>query len=142
MKMQGREFEDLIQLFFGRLHETMTPGQVEEIEEQQQEFCNVYKKENHLKRLVDRRGFVKDFNKAWCPFNRRFPALITFLGGLGTDFPGTSSVKSDFSVLKWTKNQNSAALTNFSLEGILQAKQFCTISELHVLYIEYNSRLV
>jgi hypothetical protein len=45
-------------------------------------------------------------------------------GGLATVFLGTATVESDFSVLKYAKNDYRTALTDFSLEGILHAKQF------------------
>ena len=72
----------------------------------------------------------KDFEAAWKPFQSRFPMLTQFLGGLGTVFPGTSSVEADFSLLKWSKDDFSAALTDFSLEGILHAKQFRLLQKL------------
>jgi hypothetical protein len=47
-----------------------------------------------------------------------------FCGGLATIFPGTTTVESDFSVLNWEFDEYRSALTESSLEGIMQAKQF------------------
>ena len=58
----------------------------------------------------------------------RFKHLKLFCGGLATAFPGTSTVESDFSVVKWEKDDCRIALRDFSLEGILHAKQFTKIS--------------
>ena len=54
----------------------------------------------------------------------RFKHLKLFCGGLATAFPGTSTVESDFSVVKWEKDDCRIALTDFVLKGILHAKQF------------------
>ena len=52
------------------------------------------------------------------------------LGGLATVFPDTASVESDFSVLGWEKDTYRSALTDFSLEGLLHARQFHKLCEL------------
>ena len=73
----------------------------------------------------------KGFEAAWKPIQFRFPMLTQFLGGLGTVFPGTLSVKADFYLLEWSKDDFSVALINFSLEGILHAKQFQLLQNLY-----------
>ena len=42
---------------------------------------------------------------------------------MATAFPGTSNVESDFSIVKWEKDVMQMNLSDFSLEGILHAKQ-------------------
>ena len=44
---------------------------------------------------------------------------------------GTSTVESDFSILRWetTKNCFRKGLSDFGLEGVLQAKQFLFIEQ-------------
>jgi hypothetical protein len=42
---------------------------------------------------------------------------------LATAFPNTTSVESDFSILKWEEDDKRKAMTNLSLEGIFQVKQ-------------------
>jgi hypothetical protein len=44
--------------------------------------------------------------------------------GLATAFPNTTSVESDFSIVKWEKNDSRSSLTSLSLVGIMHAKQF------------------
>jgi hypothetical protein len=58
--------------------------------------------------------------------------LERFVGGLETIFPGTSTVASDFSVVKYEKNTNRLSLTNASLKGILHAKQYRSMHSLKV----------
>jgi hypothetical protein len=50
--------------------------------------------------------------------------LRTFCGGLATLFPNSTSVESNFSVLKWEKDPYRNNLLNLSLEGVFQSKQF------------------
>jgi hypothetical protein len=38
-------------------------------------------------------------------------------------FPSTTSIESDFSILKWEMDANRTGLMHLSLEGIFQAKQ-------------------
>ena len=64
------------------------------------------------------------FSDAWACTNNRFPSLQKFCGGLASAFPNTATVESDFSVIGWEKDQCRPSLTDFSLEGILHAKQY------------------
>jgi hypothetical protein len=65
-----------------------------------------------------------DFDVAWEGLSAKYGNLHKFFGGLATVFPGTSSVESDFSLLKMTSDVHSTNLTDFSLESKLHAKQF------------------
>ena len=81
-----------------------------------------YSQEEALMQQIDGGGPNVSFETAWQPLCGRFQALNQFAGGLATVFPGTSSVESDFSILKRSKDEFSTALTDFSLEGVLHAK--------------------
>jgi hypothetical protein len=65
-----------------------------------------------------------------CIGSGRFEKLKEFCGGLGTVFPGTATVESDFSIVNFEKNDYRAALTDLSLEGILHSKQFTTVQSI------------
>ena len=80
--------------------------------------------EESLRKLIDQVRPKDSFEKAWYPFYDRFPLLNQFVGGVATVFPGTSTVESGFSILKWSEDDFSTAMTDFSLEGIKYAKQF------------------
>jgi hypothetical protein len=45
-------------------------------------------------------------------------------------FPGTATVESDFSVIGWEKDIYRSARTDFSLEGMLHARQFDSLRRL------------
>jgi hypothetical protein len=64
------------------------------------------------------------FDEAWSVIGTQYPNVCDFFGGLASVFPGTSTVESDSSVIGYEKDNYRTALTNFSLEGILQCKQF------------------
>jgi hypothetical protein len=62
------------------------------------------------------------YRDAWIGLHNMYLLLEKFVDGLATIFPGTSTVESDFSVVKYEKNKNRMSLTNASFEGILHAK--------------------
>jgi hypothetical protein len=64
------------------------------------------------------------FRESWKLLEGRFEELVDFSGGLATIIPGTATVESDFSVIGWEKDIYRNALTAFSLEGLLHARQF------------------
>ena len=68
-----------------------------------------------------------DFNDAWemlSTVGLDLPMLRSFCTGLGTIFPNTATVESDFSVIGIEKSIYKTNLSDFSLESILHAKQF------------------
>ena len=73
---------------------------------------------------------MTSFEKGWAPANGRFHTLRDFCGGLASVFPNTATVEADFSVIGWEKNVYRKSLTDFSLEGIIQAKQFRRLQQL------------
>ena len=64
---------------------------------------------------------------------RKFDILRDFCGGIATIFLNTATVESDFSVLGWEKNEYRQSLTDLSLEGIMQCKQFELLSKLDII---------
>ncbi len=72
-----------------------------------------------MKAALDKHNEKTFFNEAWDCLKGRFMQLHQLCGGLATMFPNTTSVESDFSIIKWEKNDS---LTNLSLVGIMHAK--------------------
>jgi hypothetical protein len=77
-----------------------------------------------LKACLDKCTACSTFDDAWHLLGEKFTLLRDFAGGLATVFPSTAAVESDFSLIKWEKNELRSALTEFSLEGILHCKQY------------------
>jgi hypothetical protein len=75
-------------------------------------------------------GVSSSFQKAWKPLKGRFKELREYCAGVATVMPGTSSVESDFSLINWTRDPNSASLTDFSLDAILHCKQYAKLQKL------------
>ncbi len=95
-----------------------------EIEQQHRDFVKAYKYEPPVKTILDQHDHKTKFNDAWEALGIRFATLRMFCGGLATLFPNSTSVESDFSVLKWEKDPYCDNLLDLSLEGVFQSKQF------------------
>ena len=58
-------------------------------------------------------------------YPRAIRASANLMWRLGlASLPGTATIESEFSIVKWEKDAYRTGLTDFSLEGILQAKHF------------------
>ncbi|KAG6946718.1 hypothetical protein JG688_00015890, partial [Phytophthora aleatoria] len=56
--------------------------------------------------------------------------LKQFCGDLASTFPNTATVESDFSIMGWEKDVYRKSTTDFSLEGVMHAKQFKALRQL------------
>ncbi|CAK9238270.1 unnamed protein product [Sphagnum troendelagicum] len=74
------------------------------IERHQQELFNAYKREPGSKLLIDKQDHTTFFNTGWDDLKGRFEHLRMFCGGLANAFANITSVESDFSILKWEKD--------------------------------------
>ena len=76
-----------------------------------------------LRVLVGAHDHKTMFNAAWDDVGHRFLRLRNFVGGLASAFANTSTIESDFSILKWEMDEFRSSMTNLSLKGIFQSKQ-------------------
>ena len=104
--------------------------EIESIEEDHRSLIKAIASEPSLKASIDAHTHQTMFNDAWDAVDGRFASLRSFVGGLATAFANTTSVESDFSILKWEKDSNRTSLTNLSLEGIFQTKQHALLSSI------------
>ncbi|RHY26789.1 hypothetical protein DYB25_012747 [Aphanomyces astaci] len=73
---------------------------------QQQEIYKAYRDDPNFKKIVDSHDHTTGFNEAWDSISRvRFNVLRRFASGLATVFANTTTVESDFSILKWEKDE-------------------------------------
>jgi len=70
------------------------------------------------------------FEHFWSPLGSDFEDLQRFCGVIASIMPGTTSIKSDFSLINWIKDSKSQSLTDFSLESILQIIAFSCRSDI------------
>jgi len=86
--------------------------------------------------MVSLLKWLMSFEHCWSPLGGEFEDLQRFCGGIASIMPGTTSIKSDFSLINWAKDSSSQSLTNFSLESILHCKQYKKLRDL----FEWNYR--
>jgi hypothetical protein len=91
-----------------------------------------YHRRPDVKSSIDSFDDSAAYRDVWIGLQNTYPFLERFVGGLATIFPGTSTVESDFSVVKYEKNKNRMSLTIAILEGILHSKQYRGMHSLRV----------
>jgi hypothetical protein len=121
---------DVLDPHRSRLTGVWSAKEMEQIEEDHKALRNTYRDEAVFRHKIDAHDLATSFNAGWDDARGRFCRLRTFCGGLATAFANTSSVESDFSILKWEKDEFRSSMSQLSLEGIFQAKQFQTLTDL------------
>jgi len=100
-----------------------TEEMIDEIEEDHRALLKMYQDDVIIRDAIDKQDVHTLFNDAWDFAPDLFKALRSFCGGLASAFANTTSVESDFSILKWESNPNRTCMMHLSLEGIFQSKQ-------------------
>ena len=72
----------------------------------------------------------RSFRSCWGHLAEKYKWLMFYCGGLASPFPHNATVESDFSVLRWEKDDHREGLGNVSLEGILHCKSFNEIQSI------------
>ena len=93
---------------------------VDQIADEHKELIMQYRTDIAFKQAIDSypEGRGGSFADAWSVIqNNGFQHLNAFCGGIATLFPGTCTVESDFSVLRWEKDSHRKSL--------LGLRQFC-----------------
>jgi hypothetical protein len=122
-----RTVNALIRKHRSRLLTTHTQEEIGRIEDEFLQLKRMYRRDAVVTEAIDGiqgDGKVWEFEKCWECIATRVPLLYEFFGGLATIFPGTATVEADFSDLKWTKNEFSTSMSDFSLEAKLHARQY------------------
>ena len=95
------------------------------------ELHQAYRLAPELKSTIDRmKEKAISFQDTWAPLVSRLAMLKEFCGGTATVLPNIATVESEFSCLSLDNNECHKALTDFSLEGVLQSKQFAEFTAL------------
>ena len=131
LRVGSRQFTKYIEEQGDRLETHFQPSEVEEIETEFREFRKLPYREVRTVELLQSAN-DKPFEEAWNILGERFQLLRKFVGALASIFPNTASVESDFSLINHEKNDRRTSLTNLSLEGVLQCKQFHELSNWNV----------
>jgi hypothetical protein len=125
--MYGKQVVDI---HLPQLRLTWSTEDIAGIEREHKALCTAYHNEPALRSALD--AFERDgdssFETAWGIVEGRFNILRDFNGGIATVFANTASVESDFSHLGQEKDIHRKSITDLSLEGVLQCKQFTKLS--------------
>ncbi len=111
---------------------TFSNEEIENIGRQHKALCDSYCRQPDVKSSIDNFDDSAAYCDAWIGLHNTYLLLEKFVSGLATIFRDTSTVESDFSMVKYEKNKNRMSLTDASLEGILHAKQYCRMHSLKV----------
>jgi hypothetical protein len=129
VKLSAANFIRKIRQHAFRLEHRFKAGQIEAIADEHKTLLHAYRSEPTLKEGIDSLSGRSSFQDGWSLLSSRLPNLMGYCGVVATLFPGTSTVESDFSILRWEKDCFRKGLSDFGLEGVLQAKQFLFIEQ-------------
>jgi hypothetical protein len=121
--------QEVLDKYRDRLQKFWTSDEFEEIEADHRNLVKMYRDDKNMRNVIDKHDVNTLFNDGW-DYVPRFKRLCAFYVGLATIFPNTTSVESDFSILKWELDAFHTALMHLSLEGIMQAKQRAILKQL------------
>ncbi|KAH6577118.1 hypothetical protein BASA50_010582 [Batrachochytrium salamandrivorans] len=130
-RVDVRRFSSILNAHKTRIQAKFDDQQIDELNQQFVMFLRAYREERAFKDAIDQcDNFKTDFKEAWSLTNGRFPMLSLFCGGLASAFPNISTVESDFSLLRYEKDNTRKCLTDFSLDGIFHCKQWMDVRNL------------
>ena len=113
VKLRGAKFAAIIRKQQERLQEWVLAVEANKIEQEFQELKLVYQTEESLKNVLDQCDHKISFRNSWDIVHARFKQLENFCGGLATVFSGTANIESNFSILKWEKDDGRTAFLTF-----------------------------
>ena len=118
----------ILDLFRQHLVKFWLAEQIDKNECDHKDMLLAYAREPSVKEILDAHHHKTFFNDTWDSVKTRFLTLRQFCGGLASTFFNTTSVESDFSVVKWEKDAHRTGLTSLSLAGVMHSKQFDILS--------------
>ena len=124
LSMSKGSFGDLLFEQKPRLSASLSPQELLDLEGEFKKFKEKAMMQDGYREFIQAMEDDISFEHAWSTLQHTYPLLAKFFGGLASVFPGTSTVESDFSIIGVEKSDYRQSLTNFSMEGILQCKQF------------------
>jgi hypothetical protein len=105
-----------------RLEHCYSSTQIDLIVDEHKALIHAHKCEPVLMDGIDLLSSSSSFKDGWSSLGARFPNLMEYCGVVATLFPGTNTLESDFLILRWEKDLFRKRLSNFGLEGVMQAK--------------------
>ncbi|CAM6010567.1 unnamed protein product [Sphagnum balticum] len=112
-----------------RLEHCYSSTQIDFIADEHKALIHAHRCEPVLKGDINSLSSNSSFKNGWSLLRARFPNLMEYCGVVATLFPGTNTIESNFSILRWEKDLFHKRSSNFGLEGVMQAKQFLFIEQ-------------
>ena len=134
LRMKLASFTAIVRRYYSKLKAAgWTPVAIEQLERNHRQLLELAQNDNQrtMNELVEHESFVKQ----WQLFrNEGMEELEMFCGGLASVLiPSTATMEADFSYIRLEKSEFRSNMTDFSLESLLQCKQFDEIQSLIVL---------
>ena len=111
----GAFINDVLDPFRQHLKKFWLAEQIDQVECDHKDMLLAYAREPSIKEILDAHDHKTFFNDAWDSVKTRFLTLRQFCGGLASMFPNTTSVESDFCMVKWEKDAHRTGLTSLFL---------------------------
>ncbi len=127
VKLSVAEFIRKMRHYSYRLEQRYSSEHIDTIVDEHKQLLHAYRIEQVFKQSIDALSSQSAFTDGWSLLGRRFPNLMEFCGVITTLFPETNMIESDFLILCWEKDAFRKSLSDFGLEGVLQAKQWMFI---------------
>jgi hypothetical protein len=122
--MMPSSFVQVVIRFRSRLEKAFGECYIDALETGYRSLRDRYLRDPLLKDMRDSMKDTIGYHDAWVSLQSQFPKLCEFSSGLATIYRGTTRVESNFSIVGWERVKYCSVLMNFSLEGIIDAKQF------------------
>lgn len=128
----GVFIKDILKKYRYQVCASWSPEDVEKIESDHGQLLEAYVDDDGLRKAIASCDHTTSFDDAWNKV-KGCDHLRGFCGGLATAFANTTSVESDFSILKWEMDDNRTSMMHLSVEGVFQAKQRAILDEARAL---------
>lgn len=132
VKILLRDFSNILQCHRHRLKYTHRTVQIEAIECEQMALSDLYHRDLNAEGSIDRLDDGDVFDAAWNRHRSTYPFLESFVGGLESILPGTSTVGSNFLATKYEMNNSPTNSSVVSLEGIIHSMQYRRMCSLNI----------
>ncbi len=129
IKLSAAEFIRRARQHTYRLQHHYSVDHIDVIADKHKLLLHAYRSEPVLKQAIDGLDGRSSFKDGWSLIESRFPNLMEFCGVLATIFPSTSTIESDFSILRLEKDNFRKSLSDFGLEGVMQLKQWTFLEQ-------------
>ena len=103
VSINGHDFAELLQSQRGRIVTALNEQELDGLQDEFQELVSMYQRNETIKAALDACTSKSSFEGGWGILGTQFQKLKHLCGGFASVFPGTSTVESDFAVIRCKK---------------------------------------